>query len=1053
MNDFRFKKILTHFLLAFFIGLSALAQAQVTVSGKVTDKKDNKPVAGATVQVKNTPTLATTTDENGNFTLRVPSLNVTIEITNVGFAMQEIKLSGRNNVAVSLEQGEKAMDDVVVVGYQSIQRRKTPAAISTVKGRDIENMPYPTFDQMLQGRVAGLNILNISGEPGATAIVNIRGSSAVTDPNAITAPLYVIDGIVFDVSDQRNAGPAMNPLSSINPNDIESIDILKDASAAAIYGSRAGNGVIIVKTKRPRTGGPAQIRVSSYVGVSAKPRMKPMIIGVAERQQKMNILSQYGTYAGMQNLNQLLTDSLNPAFNNNVDFQGLFLKEAIINNVEASIAQATDKFGYRLSFSRYYEGGVMRGYDFTRTSPRLYISARPVEKLEVTTDLFINFLQSHHGPGNTGFSRYPFNIWGFPSSFWQLTGQDLKNYSGRNDQIYDDDRSTSLNGNTKAVYKINKDLVFTSQMAYNFNFNRRDYLEHMSVNAARRNDATSNVQNSRRWENTNTLVYTKSFRGDVHNTSFLVGQGAEELTNNSTFLRGNNIPANSIVVVQGVPAGPNLSGNSNVEERSRVSLFGSMHYDYKGKYGVEIYVRRDASSRFSADNRWGTFPSASALWIVSDEKFFEPLTKVVSFLKFRGSYGVTGRDPISYYGRYIALTNNASYQGSSTGLGGGANLAYNGVTVAYPNYNATAAVPGITWESSPQTNIGVDMNLFKDRISITADFYSRDNEELIFDIPVQVTTGFVTARDNFVSVRNRGIELTLTTNNTSRRSPVKWTTTFNVAFNDNFVLKLPYDNRDFTFGPPWLKRVLTIGQPTFQFWVWDVPKIYSSNDEVPVDPLTGQRMRWASATGAFFSAGDPARVDYNGDFIINDFDRIMMGNPNTKVMGGLINSVQWKGFSLQVLCNFITGRHLWNGYVSDKMQDAGNTNPYVRWGPTSAVSSDFRGAEFWFPGVEDAQFPGLLTNTVDKWHIAQSFYVEDASFFRVKNIMLGYMLPSKLSQRIKLKGVRFYGSVDNVWVYSKATVPDPEAVAPDGYSSGNDYPLPRKLTIGAEINF
>lgn len=1050
MNYFRLKKTLHHLLfLAFFMCLAVFAQAQVTVTGNVLDKKNNKPVAGVTVQVKNSPGVATTTDENGNFSLRVASLNVTLEITSVGYAKKEIKLNNQSTVNVVLEEGENAMDDIVVIGYQSIQRRKTPAAISTVKGKDIENMPYPTFDQMLQGRVAGLNILNISGEPGAAAIVNIRGSSAVTDPNAISAPLYVIDGIVFDVSDQRNAGPAMNPLSSINPNDIESIDILKDASASAIYGSRAGNGVIIVKTKRPK-GGPAQIRVGSYLGISTKPRMKPMIVGAAERRQKMDILTKYGDYLRMNNLSPMLTDSLNPAFNNNTDFQGLFLKEAIINNVEASIAQATDKFGYRLSFSRYYEDGVMRGYDFTRTSPRLYISAKPVEKLEVTTDLFVNFQKTKHGPGNTGFSRYPFFIWGFPSSFWQISDQDMKNYTGRNDQVYDDDRSTALYGNTRAMYHISKEFLLTSSMSYNFNINRRDYLEHMSVNPNRRNDATSSVSNSRRWENENFLTYNKVFR-DVHNASILVGQGAEELTNNSTFLRGNNITSNSIQVVQGVPSGPNLSGNSNVEERSRLYYFSRLHYDYKSKYGIELSFRRDASSRFSANERWGTFPAVSALWVMSDEKFFQPLTKVISFMKLRGSYGITGRDPLSYYGRYIALTSTATYQGSSTGAGGGTNLTYNGVTVAYPNYNATAAVPGISWESSPQANIGVDMNLFKDRITISVDAYSRDNNSMIFDIPVQVTTGFVTARDNYVDIRNRGMEFTITSSNMAPKSALKWNTTLNFAFNENFILKLPYDNRDFTFGPPWLRRVLTVGQPAFQFYVWDVPSIYNSNADVPVDPLTGRRMTWG--TNTMFSAGDPARVDMNGDYMINDFDRILMGDPNTKVTGGLINSLTYKGFSLQVLCNFITGRKLWNGYVSDKMQDAGNTNPYTRWGPTSAVSSDFRGAQFWFPGVLDAQFPGLLINSVDKWHIAQSFYVEDASFFRLKNIMMGYTLPNNFTRRAKLKAVRVFGSIDNIWVYSKATVPDPEAVAADGYSSGNDYPLPRKFTVGLEVNF
>ncbi len=1052
MSRFQPKKAMHRFVaIVCFICLSLVATAQVMVTGRVMDKKENKPIAGATIRVKGSSTTGTTTDDEGKFSLRVPSPNATIEVSAVGTISQEIKLNNRNAIEVSLEQGERSMDDVVVVGYQSIQRRRTPAAIATVKGKDIENMPYPTFDNMLQGRVAGLNVLNISGQPGAQAIVNIRGSSAVTDPNAISAPLYVIDGMVFDVSDQRSAGPVMNPLSAINPNDIESIDVLKDASAAAIYGSRAGNGVIIVKTKRPKVG-PPQIRVSTYAGISARPRMKPMIVGAAERRMKMDILTKYGDYWRMNTLNQLLTDSLNPAFNSNTDFQGLFLKEAIIHNVDASIAQSSERFSYRLSFSRYYEDGVMRGYDFTRTSPRLFLSMKPTDKFEVTNDFFLNFQKTRHGPGNTGASRYPFTIWGFPASFWNITDQDMRNYTGRNEQVYDDDRSTSLNGTTRANYKFSKSLIFTSSISYNFNFNRRDYLQHQSVHPQRRNDAQSTVTNQRRWENENFLTYTKTFSND-HNTSVLVGQGAEELVNNSTFVRGNGITANSIVVVQGVPSGPNLSGNSNLEERSRLYYFSRLHYDYKGKYGVEVSLRRDASSRFSAEDRWGTFPAVSALWVLSDEKFMEPLSKVVSFFKLRGSFGITGRDPLSYYGRYIGLTSNGGYQNSSTGAGGPTNVAYNGVTLAYPNYGATAAVPGIGWESSPQINLGADINLFKERLSITLDFYRRDNKDLLFDVPVQVTTGFVTARDNYVGIRNQGVELTLTSNNLNRRSPLKWTTTLNLAYNDNFITQLPNDNRDFRFGPPWLTRTLTIGQPAFQFLVWNVPRIYTSNEDVPVDPLTGSRIRVNSATGAMFSGGDPARVDYNNDYIINDFDRVLQGDPNTRIAGGLINTLSYKAFTMQVLCNFITGRSLWNGYVSDKMQDAGSVNPYVRWGPTSAVASDFRGANFWFPGVADAQFPGLLTNTVDKWHIAQSFFVEDASFFRLKNIMLGYTLPNNFAKRLRLQGVRFFGSLDNVFVYSRATVPDPEAVQPDGYSSGNDYPLPRKVTLGAEINF
>ncbi len=317
----RLEKILSHLLVfAFFLGLSVTAHSQVTVTGKVVDKKDNTPVAGATVQVKNSPNVATVTDENGNFSLKVASLNVTLEISFVGFVKQEVKLNNRSSVDVILEQGERAMDDVVVIGYQTVQRRKTTAAIATVKGKDFENIPYPTFDQMLQGRVAGLNILSISGEPGANNIVNIRGNTSVDNTgNGISTPLYVIDGIVMDVSDVRTAYGNANPLQAINPNDIESIDVLKDASAAAIYGARAANGVIIIKTKRPKIGKP-EIRVSSYVGISTRPAMKKVLVGKDERTLKMDLLYDGGTYVQRGNISQFLTDSLNPAFNNNTDW-------------------------------------------------------------------------------------------------------------------------------------------------------------------------------------------------------------------------------------------------------------------------------------------------------------------------------------------------------------------------------------------------------------------------------------------------------------------------------------------------------------------------------------------------------------------------------------------------------------------------------------------------------------------------------------------------------------------------------------------------------------
>ncbi|MEI6950232.1 SusC/RagA family TonB-linked outer membrane protein [Paraflavisolibacter sp. H34] len=1030
-----------------YIGLGMAAYGQTAITGKVLDKKDNKPVVGATVQVKNSPEAAMT-DENGNFTLKVANKNATLEISYVGFAKQEIRINSQGNVAVYLEEGSRAMDDVVVIGYQSVQRRNATAAISTVKGKDFENVPYPTFDQMLQGRVAGLNILSISGEPGANNIVNIRGNTSVdaASGNGISTPLYVIDGVVFDVSDVRSAYGNANPLQAINPNDIESVDVLKDASAAAIYGARAANGVIIIKTKRPKGGRP-QFRVSAYAGLSTKPAMKPVLVGADERRKKMDLLKAGGTYTQLGGISQFLTDSLNPAFNNNVDWQGLFLRNALIKNVDLNIGAAEERFAYRISLNRYQEDGIMRGYSLTRSTPRLFLSVKPYKGIEVTSDLYVGLTKATHGPGNGNI--YPFTVSNFPSSFWQITDEVKKNYEGRNEGVRDDDRTTSVNGNTRLIATLLPKLTFTSSLSYNYNFGRRDYLRHRSVTTNNRSDAIHSSSNSRRWEIENYLTYTKEIND--HTFTGLIGQGVEENTINSTNIQANGIPFDAIQMVQGVPAGPSLSASTFFEDRSRVSAFARVGYDYKGKYGVDGSYRRDASSRYSKDSRWGSFPAVSARWNVSEEPFFDRFRSLVSFLKLRASYGLTGRDPGGYYEQYRQLITDVRYAGSSLGSGAAGNvITYNGTTAVTPNYGAAAPAANISWEKTPQSNFGLDAGFFKDRITLAADYYIKDSRELVFNIPVPTTTGYTTAKNNYVDVRNQGVELTLTTRNLAPKSSFRWNTTFNIAFNQNMVTKLPAGNRDFVFGQPWLQRTLTIGQPLYGFLAWDIPQIYPSVDDVPVDPLTGQRVKWFG--GNMFGAGDGAKRDVNGDYNIENIDKINMGDPQTRVYGGIINQLGYKGFNVSVLCTFIQGRKLWNGYLSDKLNGSASA-PFTNWGPNSGPAADFGGLDFWRNTGDKAYFPSLFGNNIDKWHIAQSMFIEDASFFRIKNVNLSYAFPEKVAKRLRLKGLSVYSVMDNLRVFYNATVPDPELVSPDGYTNGNDYPLPKKFTFGLDVQF
>jgi TonB-linked SusC/RagA family outer membrane protein len=785
-----------------------------------------------------------------------------------------------------------------------------------------------------------------------------------------------------------------------------------------------------------------------------------VIVGAAERRLKMDLLYNGGDYtaiAGGQ-LSPFLTDSLNPAFNNNTDWQGLFLRSARVTNVDAGIAAADSKFAYRLSFNHYTEQGVMKGYDFKRAQPHLYLSANPGRGLNVTANLFIGMIRQAHGSGDG--NRYPFSTWSFPSSFWKLTPDLISAYTGGFASQMDDDRSTSLNANIRLTDTLAKGLLLTSSFSSNNDFNNRDWFYSKLVNPNGTNDVLSFNYKTSRWEVENYLTYNTSIAED-HHLSAVLGQGAENQKNGYTNSEADGVNVGHVVTISNVPPGTNLFTTSYREERSRLSWFGRLAYDFKGRYLFSGSYRRDASSRYSSDNRWANFYSASAGWIVSDEPFFQGIKNVVSFFKLRGSYGVTGSDPSNYYAQYQKLVANAAYNGSS--LSGGANQGlhvlgwdipgfgmstYNGTTALVPDY-ASAAAKNASWEKYPQFNIGVDLSFLKDRISLTADVYVRDSKNLFFyNVKPQVTSGYNYFTGNMVDLRNRGVEFTLNTNNLSPTSKFKWSTNFNIALNDNFVTKLPNGNRDFVFGDPWLQQTLTIGQPVFTYSVWETNGVFSTNAEVPVDPLTGKRLTMFG--GNVYSAGDPKRVDQNGDYNIDYLDKISYGNPNPRVTGGIVNQFSYKGFSLQVLCSFITGRKIWNGYLSDKFNGS-SYNAYGVWGTQSGPASNLNGLSFWQKPGDVAQYPGMIGNNVDKWHISNSTFIEDGSFFKLRQVMAGYTLPQAITKKLKLKNIRIYGMADNLIILSRATIPDPEAVSPTGWSSGSDYPVPKKYTFGIEV--
>lgn len=1022
-------------LLSFGLPESIFAQTDlVKVTGTVTDET-NQPVPGVNVLLKGSSNIGTVTDIEGKYTLNIPK-DATLIFKFVGYKTTEVAVNGKTTVNLSIQPDVKQLEDVVVIGYQAIKREKSTAAIASVAGEKIENIPVPSVEMALQGKVAGLNVLNITGEPGAKGIVTLRGNTSIASQDSRSTPLYVVDGIVMDEGDLGQIDlTGTNPIAGINPNDIESIDVLKDASASAIYGARAANGVIIIKTKTPKAGKP-QVRLNGYYGVAMKPTMRSTLVGTAERHLKMDLIYQYLGKPGMENVNYWITDSLNPAFNNNTDWQSNVIQKARIQNYDVNVSAYGEKASYRLSYNFYDEEGTVIGTGFTRNTASLYLNARPYSFLNLTGNIRFSEMSRKKTNGSINI----FSTWSFPSSFFKLTDEDIENFKGNNLDELDKNLNRDLYANFQANIDFTPYLKWTTSYSFGYSTTRNDYFI-----PSYRNDgnayATSSSGSVKRWEIENYIQYLRSFK-ETHNLSVLFGQGAEYSYIDNLWGEGNYIASNSIQTIQGVVS-KNSNASSSIEERARLSWFARLSYDYKDKYLFSANWRMDGSSRFGKDNRWGHFPSVSAGWIITKESFF-PENQVTDFIKIRGSYGITGNDPAGFYDAYRALTTNVDYRGGS-GI-----TSYNGSgTIAY-DFGSAVTSRELGWEESKQMNFGLDAHFLNKRIILTGDYYIRDSESMIFNYALPVTTGYTEAKNNLVSVRNSGVELQLSLDLLPHNWDWSWTIDANIAMNKNQIKKLPNGNRSIVTGSPWMEWILTVGRPLYEITGWRSNGIYATDDDVPVDPLTGNRMTFFGTT---MQAGDIAVVDQNGDYNIDYNDKVSLGNPDPKYYGGINMTVRWKGISLGVFCNYVIKRTFWNGFLSDRMN--GGVYSAGGWGNVSGPALDFGGLKYYTTPGQQADLPTLIaTNHMDNRHIAHEIYTDNGSFFRVKNISMSYEFPTALVNKIKLQRLRVYGYMDNVWVFSKSkTYPDPENINTNGYANGSEYPLPHKFTLGAEITF
>ncbi|MCM5530416.1 SusC/RagA family TonB-linked outer membrane protein [Parasegetibacter sp. NRK P23] len=1032
------------------------------ISGIVQDGKTNAPLEGATIQVKGTE-VSTTSLSGGSFSLNVPEGKNQLVVSYVGFKTQTFSLkAGEATITVRLEDaGSSQMSDVVVVGYQKQSLRKTTSAVQLVSGKEIENMPAPSFDQMLQGRVAGVNIQNFTGEPGVRNTFTVRGNTTiVTDLNSgvdeartMSTPLYVIDGIPMSVTDLEGIGSTgTNFLAGINTNDIESVVVQKDAAATAVWGSRGANGVIVIKTKRGRSGKP-QLRFSYYTGLTQKPKLLPTLGGVDERRAKLALFNEYGTFAQQANIPQILSDSLNPYFNNATDWQEMFYQNGNVNNADLNLSSGNDQVNYRLGVNFYDEAGIVRNTGFKRFSIRGNFDFKVSPKLDVNLNISASRMDRKRGLGRGRNDVLPINLGQMPSSLYMVSEEQKAFYYGQFDDIKDKNQSDLLSLYLQGNYDIAKGFEYSFQGSVSKTTDRRDRFQPTYITGDR-SFAESNNGNFESYYLANVLTYAKTF-GEKHNLGLVGTQSFQFDTRSGSTVGGYNVPDDNIQVVSGIPQ-QDLYGSSYIQKAGLLSAMGQVSYDYDQKYILNLSWRADASSRFGSSTKWGYFPAVSAAYILSDESFMQNISWL-NMLKLRGSYGLSGTMPDDFYAPFNVW--NLS-QGT-----------YNGTVIATPSFTKPITQPDLTWNKSKQTNIGVDVALLENRISFSADIYRRYTSNPILQFPFPFFTGYTSVTYNApVKLLNEGLDLSLTSRNLNKKSAVQWNTIVNLNLNENRIAELPNGNRSFFLDSYGYNQslVFSVGGPTYGWAQMLYRGVYNRLDEIPVNPVTGQKLSYFKTYNPVLP-GYPIWVDVNKDWDVwSDEDRgeqygdlVPTGNPNPKLTGGFTNEFTYKNFYFSVLCTFTLGRDIINNFDANQFANVWNYsgNTLADFGNTRLP--DLTGRNYWTPtgAAKDpaysANFPSLSPYGGHFYEFLpfSTMWNEDGSYLKIRNISMGYTLPRSFIDRLKLKNARVYSIIDNIYAFQRSNVPDAELVSPQGEYRGGAYPLPRKYTLGLEVTF
>lgn len=963
-------------------------QVQRILTGTVLDDA-GVPLLGATVQIKGT-NKGVTTDFDGHFQINLTENATTIIISYLGFITQEVPIEGGSTVIVTMVADSTALEEIVVIGYGTERKSLISDAITSVSSEQLEDLPVSSVDGILQGQASGVQVMQNSGTPGGEMSVRIRGLTSISGSSQ---PLYIIDGIPVTTGDYGQlsySGQGSSALTDLNPNEIASISILKDASATAIYGARASNGIVLITTKR----GKAQqsvVNVNVYSGM----------------QRAWNKLDLLNARQWMEYRNDLTgTTVFTPEQMNNItidtDWQDVIFRTSPINSYEVSATGGSEKTKFFISGTLFDQEGILIGTDYRRINARANLDHQLSDKVTIGTSIGLTYAETNrvesdqtlHGPLPNGISTPAiFPVYNEDGTYNQ-TGPYANAVSIANEAIAVN-YSYRTNSNFYIDWNIFDNLVFSSKWGVDFmNFREHSYESTKTVQGAKYNglgfETYSNVMNI---VCNNLLKYNTSF--GKHKLDGLLGYSFERYERTSSYIRGQDFADDSLEYLDS--AATIVSASSGATESGLRSYFGRLNYNFDDKYIATFSGRFDTSTKFGENNRTGFFPAASLAWRAIKENFMGNV-KPVSDLKFRVSYGLTGNDDISPF-LFSELYSTTVY-GGQPGI-----------------YPSNIPNPDLKWESTAQFNLGLNLGLFHDRITITADYYDKQTKDLLLSRPLPPTSGFSSITENVGSVENKGIELTLATQNFV--GDFSWNTQFNISGNRNKVLEL-YNGQPIDDIGRGGNRIME-GQPI---------GIFYSYKSLGVDPSTG----------------DIVFADTNFDGVITSEDRTIVGNPHPDFIYGLTNNFSYKGFDLSVFLQGSQGNDVFNGtrLFLESLQGGDNQTTAIlrRW-----------------------KQPGDITDipraTTDPVKAAQnkrvsSRFIEDGSYLRLKNITIGYSVNDEFLRKSFFSSVRVYLSAQNLFTFTKYTGLDPEVNyrGDDNSVIGTDfftYPQAQTFTLGINL--